>query len=344
MGRSNDSSGGEILGGLLIFLVFPAVGGAIAALGWWLLVPLVPLVLIVCAFWVAWLLSPERKKQRRREVAAAQNRFRQEQRRAAEAERRRQERQAAERESARKKAEAQEREAARKKAEEERRCAVARRKAERRERVEEFGESAVRLIERAQSAADRVVVTEAAYMGWLGDPGELDFSPDLLMITTSLRSGANLRKLAGELKALPDHTDGDRARLADAKRSAEKLWRQASDRAKLLEECATQARRIDESLKEEREEARIAELRDDVASRLDAALYGVAATPESPPSDSADKVIALVAAYQEIKGTLERDRLGKSDSEDADAGASADNPSSWGVLAPINRAWHWAFG
>lgn len=181
-------------------------------------------------------------------------------------------------------------------------------------------------------------------MGWLGDPDELDFSPDLVTITTNLEAGAQLRKLAGELRALPDHTDADRERLDAAKRSAEKLWRQANTRAKLLEECSAQARRIDESLKQERDRARIAEQRDDVASRLDAALYGVAATPESPPSDSADKVIALVAAYQEIKGTLELDRQGRCDKHDDETDAPTDNASSWGVLAPVNRAWHWAFG
>lgn len=266
------------------------------------------------------------------------------QRAAAISERQKERRRIAEREASRKKAEAQEREAARKRAEEEQRRAVERQKAERRKRVAELGESAVKLIERAESASKRVVDTEAASMGWLGDPDDLDFSPDLTMITTNLESGAQLRKLASELKALPDHSDEDRARLDAAKRSAEKLWQQANTRAKLLEECAAQARRIDDSLKQERERALLAEQREDVASRLDAALYGVAATPESPPSDSADKVIALVEAYQEIKGTLELDRQGRSDDQDDLTDTPPGNSSSWGVLAPVNRAWHWAFG
>jgi hypothetical protein len=89
----------------------------------------------------------------------------------------------------------------------------------------------------------------------------------------------------------------------------------------------------------------IAEQRDDVASRLDAALYGVAATPEGPPSDSADKVIALVAAYHELKGTLKLDRQGRSDDKGDDrTDPPGGNSSSWGVLTPVNRAWHWASG
>lgn len=268
----------------------------------------------------------------------------QRQRAAAFHERRNERRRIAEREAARKKAETQKREAARKMAQEEQRRAGDRQKAERKKRVEELGESAVKLIERAESASKRVVETEAASMGWLGDPDELDFSPDLTMITTNLEAGSHLRKLANELKALPDHSDADRARLDAAKRSAEKLWQQANTRARLLEECAVQARRIDESLKQERERAQLAEQREDVASRLDAALYGVAAAPESPPSDSADKVIALVAAYQEIKGSLELDRQGRRADENDATDVPPGNSSAWGVLAPVNRAWHWAFG
>lgn len=329
---------------LVVFAVFSGIAALVAALGWWLLVPLVPLTVIACVLWVAWLVGPERKARHRRAVAEAQRRFRQEQQRAAQAERRKEQRQIAEQGTARKKAEAQEREAARKKADEQQRRAIAQQKVDRRGRVDEFGEAAVKLVERAESAAKRVVETEAAYMGWLGDPEELDFSPDLVMITANLKAAAQLRKLADELKAIPEHTADDRARLDDPKRSAEKLWRQANERAKLLEECAAQAHRIDESLRQDRERAWVAEQHDDVASRLDAALYGVEATPERPPSDSADKVIALVAAYQEIKGTLERDRQGNCDGEEGDTGASTGNMSSWGMLTPINQAWHWAFG
>ncbi|MEZ0382117.1 MULTISPECIES: hypothetical protein [Mycobacteriaceae] len=346
MGRSKDSSDWDGAGILLLFLIVPAViggiaaviakiGGMLAALGW-LWVP----ILFLSAGTLTVVLVETGRRRRRAALEAEEQR----QRDAAISESRKEQRRVKEREAARKKAEAQEREIARKKAEEERRRAITRQKAERRRQVEELGESAVKLIERAESAASRVVQTEAASMGWLGDPHELDFSPDLLMITTTLKSGAQLRQLADELRALPDHSDEDRARLADAKRAAEKLWRQASDRANLLRECATQACRIDESLQEERERARIAGLRDDVASRLDAALYGAAATPESPPSDSPDKVFALVAAYQEIKGTLELDRQGRCDDKDDATDTPADNGSSWGVLTPVNRAWHWAFG
>lgn len=143
-----------------------------------------------------------------------------------------------------------------KKAKEEERRAIAQQKLDRRGRVDELGESAVKLIERAESASKRVMEAEAASMGWLGDPDELDFSPDLTMITTNLKARAQIRKVAAELKALPDHSDADRERLDAAKRSAGKLWQQANTRAKLLEECAARARRIDESLKQERERAR----------------------------------------------------------------------------------------
>lgn len=250
----------------------------------------------------------------------------------------------------RKKAEAQERETRLKQAEEAQRRAIARQKverrrqeAERRRRVEELGESAVKLIERAESASERVVRTEAASMGWLGDPGELDFSPDITMITANVEASAHLRRLANELKALPEQTDADRERLDAAKRSAEKLWRRANTRVKLLEECAAQARRIDESLKQERERARIAQQREEIASRLDAALYGAAAPADGPSSDNADEVTALVAAYKELKQSLELDRKRPSDDEDS-TDTPAGNSSSWGVLAPVNRAWHWAFG
>ena len=65
------------------------------------------------------------------------------------------------------------------------------------------------------------------------------------------------------------------------------------------------------------------------------------ASARKTPNGKSPHAGALVAAYREIKGTLELDRQGRCDHED-------DEPSggraSWGVLTPANRVWHWAFG
>ncbi|CAJ1499107.1 hypothetical protein MU0083_002096 [[Mycobacterium] kokjensenii] len=349
MGQRRDSWDNATIG--LLFLVVSAVlggiGAVIAKVGGAFVVAIgqfwIPLLIMAA---LAGVVAGVEYFQRQRQAAVEAEEQRQRTaaalaRRTAEKQTAREKAEAQERAAARKRVEDRKREAARKEAEERERRAIERRKADRKARIAEIGESAVKLIERADAAAARVCATEAARLGWLGDPDDLDFTPDLAMITASVEAGAQLRRLADELKAIPDHTDEDRTRLADAKRSAEALWRKANARAKLLEECANRARLIDESLEQERQRALIAERRDDVISRLDAALYGVAATPDSPPSDSADKVLAMVAAYQEIKGSLEVDRSQK---PDEDAAEPTDDSSSWGVLTPLNRAWHWAFG
>ena len=68
-----------------------------------------------------------------------------------------------------------------------------------RPRVAELGLKNVALVESARAAAERVVNSEAARAGWLGD---VDFAADLELITAGFRKAYPLRRVIGELSAL----------------------------------------------------------------------------------------------------------------------------------------------
>jgi hypothetical protein len=77
----------------------------------------------------------------------------------------------------------------------------------------------------------------------------------------------------------------------------------------LIVKCANEAKLIDKSLRIERDDARVAEHRAELHGKLSAMLYGIEATPDSTPTDSAvDAVMARVQAYREIKSQIERAR------------------------------------
>ena len=128
------------------------------------------------------------------------------------------------------------------------------------------------------------------------------------MIADTLREVIALRTAAAEWAAIPDATaDYDRM-LRDAQRGATKLETAAAERVKVLRDRASQAERVDQTLRQQREQAAITEQRDDVRSRLDAMIDGVEMTPSGPSSDSTDAVKARVAAFLELKEIIEEQR------------------------------------
>lgn len=184
----------------------------------------------------------------------------------------------------------------------------ARRNAERMQRVADLGPPGAKLYERAESAVRRILSTEALKSGWLGDLQAADFSADLEMIAANSRAAEELRQLSNELSEIPNPNAEDRALLGEARRKVVKLDRQSVERIELLEKCWEKAKLIDVSIREEREQAALAEKRDDVHGRMAAALYGADTTPDRP-SSAADRVLGFEAAYREIKGLNERDAI-----------------------------------
>lgn len=172
------------------------------------------------------------------------------------------------------------------------------------QRVREFGESGVQLLGRAQTAADRIARTEAARSGWLGDPAEIDFTPELAAIAANARTAEELRRLASMLAAPANPSADDRATCTNAQRRAETLREQCLQRTQALEQCAEQAARVDESLQQERIQKRDDELRDAVRSRIHALLFLADNAPTKPVPEAVEKIAAQVAAYREIKGEL----------------------------------------
>ncbi len=173
-----------------------------------------------------------------------------------------------------------------------------------RQRNEALGAKNAARVDSAQAAINRVTASEAARSDWLG---EVDFSADIRGITDSFRKVRSLRKTADELSALDKPSADDRRILAEAKATAAKLERAAIERVELIEKCATEARRIDESLRRERKDARTAQQRAKLHAKLSAMLYGIEAAPPTSSTDSAaDAVMARVWAFREIKNQIQR--------------------------------------
>jgi hypothetical protein len=171
--------------------------------------------------------------------------------------------------------------------------------------VEEFGVDGVELLDDAQAAIDRIERSEAATDGWLGN--DLDFTGDLTAIRENCRATLELDGLVKELGALADPDSDDLAMLSDARTKARQLQCQSRQRVDDLLMCAAKAEEIDQSLRDDRARAQIAEKRDDVRSRMAAKLYGIDAAPSQAPSSSVDKITALAAAYAEIRGKVDRE-------------------------------------
>lgn len=165
--------------------------------------------------------------------------------------------------------------------------------------AEEFGADGVAMLDGAQAAIERIERSEAATGGWLGD--DLDFTGDLTTIRENCRATVELNALITELSALADPDSEDQAMMADARTKVRALESRSRERVAVLRSCAEKAEQIDQSLRDDRAEALLAEKRDDIRSRMAAKLYGVEATPSQTPS-SVDKITALAAVYQEIRG------------------------------------------
>ena len=171
------------------------------------------------------------------------------------------------------------------------------------QRIEVLGSKNAALVESAGASVKQVVASEAARAGWLGD---VDFTADIKGIAEYFRKAHALRKVADELSALDNPSADDRRILGEAETTATKLERAGVERVQLIGRCATEATLIDNSLRDERKEARTAEQRAELHSKLSAMLYGIEATPEVTPMDSAaDAVMARVQAYREIKNQIQ---------------------------------------
>ena len=214
---------------------------------------------------------------------------------------------------------------------------------ERAELTKELGPNGVALLDGAQAAIDRITRSEAASTGWLGNPDDLDFTEDLAMIRENSRATVELNRLIEESSNLPDPAPADIDMVDDARTKVKQLQSWSRSRVKALRECAEKAEQIDQSLRDERDRARIAEQRDDVRSRLAAQLYGVEAAQVQEPSPSLDKTSALAAAYIEIRGSLGQEPAELLHEADAppkplDSTAKRKSKSDDGFL---DRAWKW---
>lgn len=174
---------------------------------------------------------------------------------------------------------------------------------EKQQRIDTMGEKNAARVESAQSAVRKIAASEAAREGWLGD---IDFTADIAAIATGFQKAFALNKVAGELSALADPSDDDRKLLAEAKAAVKNLETTAIERVELIGRCAKEARLVDASLQKERDDARTAEQRAELHGKLSAMLYGIEATPDVTPADSAaDRVLSRVAAYREIKKQIQ---------------------------------------
>lgn len=218
-----------------------------------------------------------------------------------------------------------------------------RRALERAELTKELGPDGVALLDGAQAAISRIKSSEAASTGWLGDPEDLDFTEDLAMIRVNSRATVELNRLIEESRSLPDPAPSDVALVDDARAQVKQLQSRSRSRVKALRECADKAEQIDQSLQDEREQARIAEQRDDVRSRLAAQLYGVEAAQVQEPSPSLDKTSALAAAYIEIRGSLGQEPAEPLHEADAPPNAldSTAKRKSKSDDDFLDRAWKW---
>lgn len=172
--------------------------------------------------------------------------------------------------------------------------------------IESVGEKNAGLVDAARSAVTQVAASEAARAGWLGD---IAFTTDIAAITDKFQKAHALRQVAKDLSALDKPSVDDRKILAEANTTIATLESAAIERVELIQRCAYEARSIDESLRTERADAKTAEQRAQLHAKLSAMLYGIEATPDFAPADSAaDAVMARVQAYQEIKREIMRVR------------------------------------
>lgn len=171
------------------------------------------------------------------------------------------------------------------------------------QRIRDLGKENAALVESTLASVRRLVASEAARDGWLGD---VDFTADITAITENFKKAHTLRKVAEKLAALDNPSEDDRKLLAEAMHTTGRLESAAGERVALIERCAAEASLIDESLEDERKDARTAEQRAELHGQLSAMLYGIEATPDTTTTGSAaDGVMARVLAYREIKSQIQ---------------------------------------
>ncbi|KUI31808.1 hypothetical protein AU195_08640 [Mycobacterium sp. IS-1496] len=174
---------------------------------------------------------------------------------------------------------------------------------ERQLRIDTLGKDNAALVESALSAVRQITASEAAHAGWLGD---VNFTADINGVTASFEKAFALRRVADKLAALDKPSADDRTILAEARTTIATLEGAARERVELIRKCAKEAQLIDKSLRTEREDAHVAEQRAELHAKLSAMLYGIEATPDTTPADSAvDAVMARVHAYREIENQIE---------------------------------------
>lgn len=178
----------------------------------------------------------------------------------------------------------------------------------RRKLVGAIGEKSATRVDSARAAVKKVVASEAARAGWLGD---VDFNADIQGIVDNFAKAHSLRRVAEQLAALDKPSADDRRILAEATTTIAELETAAVERVELIGKCATEAQLIDESLRNERKDAQTAEQRAELHAKLSALLYGIEAAPAVTATDStADAVLARVQAYREIKNQIQLSRDG----------------------------------
>ncbi len=177
---------------------------------------------------------------------------------------------------------------------------------EKQQRIDTLGKDNAALVESALAAAKQVGASEAARAGWLGD---VDFTVDIRGITDNFQKAHALRGVAGKLSALDKPSLDDRKILAEARTTVANLESSAIERLKLIQRCATEAQLVDKSLSTERADARTAQQRAELHANLSAMLYGIEATPDTTPTNSAaDAVLARVQGYLEVKNLIQQAR------------------------------------
>ena len=174
-----------------------------------------------------------------------------------------------------------------------------------RQRIAEFGEAGVKLIGRAEDAIERVLASDARRTGWLGQVGERELKHDLSSIEANLRKVAAIRTVVAELSSMRNRTSDDDTTLVAARRSAMELEDAVIRQVRDLEESAEDVERMDETLRLNAEETRLAAERDEVRRRLDAMLSDIEMSPNSTPSEAAETVKARAAAFREIQQMLD---------------------------------------
>jgi hypothetical protein len=158
------------------------------------------------------------------------------------------------------------------------------------------------IVEATRATVSDIRYSEAARSGLLGD---IDFDADIREITDKLLKAHELEKVVVKLAALDKASADDRMILAEAIATVSDLKTAALNRVELIAKCAAEAKLIDKSLHEERQDAKTSAQRAELNAKLAAMLYGIKATPDTTPTDSAaDGVLLRVRAYREIKNQI----------------------------------------